>query len=180
VSAKNAFHAAAEDATMTDMLVRLYALPDAAAPLARVEAHGVRIRRPEPWEKPVLVDWVRATFSAGWAAECEIAFGARPASCFVAIESDAIVGFACHDCTRKNFFGPTGVAESARGRGIGTALLLACLAAMREDGYAYAIVGGLGPTEFYAKAVGATPIDGSTPGIYDFGVVAKARAGDRG
>ena len=31
------------------------------------------------------------------------------------------------------------------------------LAAMREDGYAYAIIGGPGPAEFYAKAVGATP-----------------------
>jgi len=160
---------------MADMLVRLYALPDVAAQLAGIEARGVHIRRPEPWEKPLVVDWVRARFSAGWAAECEIAFGARPPSCFVAIESDAIVGFACHDCTRRNFFGPTGVDERARGRGVGTALLLACLAAMREDGYAYAIVGGPGPAGFYAKAVGATPIDGSTPGIYDFRVVDKAR-----
>lgn len=164
---------------MADMLVRLYALPDVAAQLAHTDKLGVRTRRPESWEKPLVVDWVRTRFSAGWAAECEIAFASRPPSCFVAIEDDAVVGFACHDCTRKNFFGPTGVAKSARGRGVGTSLLLACLAAMRDDGYAYAIVGGLGPVEFYAKAVGATPIEGSTPGIYDFVVVNKARAGDR-
>jgi hypothetical protein len=30
----------------------------------------------------------------------------------------------------------------------------------------YAIIGGVGPAEFYAKAVGAVPIEGSTPGIY--------------
>ena len=32
--------------------------------------------------------------------------------------------------------------------------------------YAYAIMGAVRPAEFYAKAVGAVPIPGSTPGIY--------------
>jgi hypothetical protein len=43
---------------------------------------------------------------------------------------------------------------------------LACLQAMRAEGYAYAIIGGVGPAEFYAKTVGAVEIEGSTPGIY--------------
>ena len=34
------------------------------------------------------------------------------------------------------------------------------------DGYAYAIIGGVGPAAFYASAVGAIPIEGSSPGIY--------------
>jgi hypothetical protein len=46
-------------------------------------------------------------------------------------------------------------------------LTLAALAAMRASGYAYAIIGGVGPSAFYAKVAGATPIEGSTPGIYD-------------
>jgi predicted N-acetyltransferase YhbS len=58
------------------------------------------------------------------------------------------------------------VAEEARGRGIGRALALAALHALKAQGYAYAIVGGVGPAAFYAKAFGATAIDGSTPGIY--------------
>ena len=33
-------------------------------------------------------------------------------------------------------------------------------------GYAYGIIGGVGPAEFYAKTVGATLIPDSTPGIY--------------
>lgn len=37
---------------------------------------------------------------------------------------------------------------------------------MREQGYAYAIIGGVGPVEFYAKTVGAVVIEGSDPGIY--------------
>ena len=37
---------------------------------------------------------------------------------------------------------------------------------MREMGYAYAIIGGVGPAEFYAKVCGATVIEGSDPGVY--------------
>jgi hypothetical protein len=37
---------------------------------------------------------------------------------------------------------------------------------MAAKGYAYAIIGGAGPTEFYANAVGAVPIEGSDTGIY--------------
>jgi len=143
--------------------------------MARIE---VRIRRPEPWERRVVVDWVNRVFSSGWSAECEAAFSVRPPSCFIAVERGQIVGFACFDCTRRNFFGPTGVTEPARGRGIGAALLLACLYAMREAGYAYAIIGGAGPSEFYVRTVGAMPIEGSTPGIYDFTLAQGAKRGD--
>jgi hypothetical protein len=37
---------------------------------------------------------------------------------------------------------------------------------MAANGYAYAIVGGTGPADYYAKTIGATKIEGSTPGIY--------------
>lgn len=66
----------------------------------------------------------------------------------------------------KGFFGPTGVDMSARGKGIGQALLLRTLLDMRDQGYGYAVIGGAGPTEFYQRSVGAIPIEGSSPGIY--------------
>jgi len=44
------------------------------------------------------------------------------------------------------------------------ALLLSCLHAMRDNGYAYAIIAGVGPAEYYSKTVGATLIEGSSPG----------------
>ena len=59
-----------------------------------------------------------------------------------------------------------GVLETMQGRGIGKALLLACLWGLREMGYVYGIIGGVGPIEFYRKTVGASMIDDSTPGIY--------------
>ena len=80
--------------------------------------------------------------------------------------STAAHGFACYDTTAKAFFGPTGVLERERRQGIGTALLLVTLRAMAAEGYAYGIIGGVGPADFYAKAVGAVPIASSTPGIY--------------
>jgi GNAT superfamily N-acetyltransferase len=162
---------------MPDLLVRLYELPDIAPAYAALARIGVRVRRPEPWERAPAGRFVREHFTPGWAAEFDSAFAVRPASTFIASERDQVVGFACYDCTRRNFFGPTGVAQAARGRGIGHALLLACLHAMRDAGYAYAIIGGAGPVEFYARTVGATEIAGSVPGIYDFGLLRAARAG---
>jgi GNAT superfamily N-acetyltransferase len=150
---------------MHDMLVRLYALPSLDEALAGCAARGVAIRRPLSAEQPVVIDWVRAHFASS-AGEVATAFAQVPAACFIAARDDAVLGFACHDVTCRNFFGPEGVALNERGRGIGRALLLAALHAQRDRGYAYAIIGGVGPAEFYAKTVGAVAIAGSTPGIY--------------
>ncbi|MDA7868065.1 GNAT family N-acetyltransferase, partial [Akkermansiaceae bacterium] len=90
----------------------------------------------------------------------------QPVACFIATKDKKILGFACYETTAKGYFGPTGVAESARGLGLGKALLLKALEAQREAGYAYAFIGGVGPREFYAKTVGAIEIPGSDPGIY--------------
>ena len=155
---------------MADMLVRLYALPDPAPAIARAAVAGVRIRRAEPWEREALLAFVGTTFGDGWIAECAAAFARMPIACFVAVRGAAIEGFACHDVTRRNFFGPAGVAPDARGVGAGAALTLAALAAMREAGYAYAIVGGVGPAAFYERVAGAVAIAGSSPGIYDLDV----------
>ena len=150
---------------MHDMLVRLYALPSLDEAVAACAARGVTIRRALSPEKHAVFDWVRAHFASS-TAELEVAFAQVPVTCFIAVREDAMLGFACYDVTCKNFFGPEGVVTEERGRGIGRALLLAALHAQRAQGYAYAIIGGVGPAEFYAKTVGAIAIPGSTPGIY--------------
>ena len=151
--------------TMHDMLVRLYAIPTADDAVAACVARGITIRRALSPERAVMADWIRAHFPRA-AAEVETAFAQVPVTCFIAVRDDAILGFACYDVTCRNYFGPEGVAEEERGRGIGRALLLSALQAQRAQGYAYAIIGGVGPAEFYAKTVGAIAIPGSTPGIY--------------
>ncbi|MBI5667014.1 MAG: GNAT family N-acetyltransferase [Chloroflexi bacterium] len=151
---------------MPDMLVRLYTLPPLEAEIEAMRAAGVEIRRALPPEKHVVTAWVRQHFSAGWASETDMAMSRHPVSCFLATENGRLLGFACYDATIKDFFGPTGVDEAARGRGIGRVLLLACLHDMRAQGYGYAIIGAAGPTEFYKKAVGAIEIEDSWPGVY--------------
>jgi L-amino acid N-acyltransferase YncA len=150
---------------MADMLVRLYDLPGLERALEHASAQGVAVRRALSVEKPGVLTWMQVNFP-GWAAEVEMSFCRSPVTCFLALRADSLLGFACYDATCRNFFGPTAVVESERGRGFGRALLLAALHAQREQGYAYAIIGGVGPSDFYEKAVGAVPIAGSTPGIY--------------
>jgi|SRR5690554_3131987 len=151
---------------MPDMLVKLYELPDIAQEMSRLAEVEIVVRHPIAPEKHIVVDWVRDVFGEAWASETEVAFTNQPISCYVAIHQDKVVGFACYDATVRNFFGPTGVDPAYRGKGIGKVLFLASLHAMRESGYAYAIIGGAGPVEFYAKTAGAVVIEGSVPGIY--------------
>jgi GNAT superfamily N-acetyltransferase len=162
---------------MTDMLVRLYALPAVEPALARARSAGVSVRRARTLEKARVLEWVAARY-APWIGETEAAFAHAPCTCFVAVRDDALIGFACYDATCPNFFGPSAVDEAARGQGIGKALLLSTLDAQRQQGYAYAVIGGVGPAEFYAHCVGASPIAQSTPGIYE-GLL-RPRAQDTG
>jgi len=151
---------------MPDMLVHLLRLPELAPIEARLREAGMILRRAQPFELTPVREFITRHFAASWADEVSVGFASKPVSVYLAIRDGAIVGFAAYECTRRDFFGPTGVLESERGRGAGKALLIACLAALRDMGYVYAIIGGVGPAEFYAKAVGATPIPDSTPGIY--------------
>lgn len=148
---------------MTDMLVKLYDLP----PMHDTQSqHNIVIRRALAPEKHLILSWIEVHFSAYWVSECDVALNRQPVSCFIATHEGNLIGFGCYDTTRRGFFGPTGVDESARGRGTGKALLLACLHDMWAQGYGYAVIGGVGPIEFYEKAVGATVIPDSTPSIY--------------
>lgn len=151
---------------MSDMLVKLYELKDDWDFLRDQDKIGIIIRKPIGPEKHLVIDWVKENFSRAWASETDMAISNKPMSCFIAIIDIKLVGFACYDATALGFFGPTGVKESCRGKGTGKALLMACLLDMKQKGYGYAIIGGVGPAEFYSKAVGAVEIPGSSPGIY--------------
>jgi GNAT superfamily N-acetyltransferase len=152
---------------MTDMLVKLYALPPLTPSIDAQTAQGISIRRAIAPEKHHVLRWVRQHFSEGWVSETDVGFARLPASVWLAVEAGHMIGFACYDVTARGFFGPTGVSEEARGRGTGRALLLACLHDMRAQGYGYAVIGGVGPVEFYANACGAVVIPDSWPGVYD-------------
>lgn len=151
---------------MPDMLVKLYELPPLEPVLAELRARNIEIRRALAPEKHLISQWVRDNFSLHWASECEVAFARAPIGCFIAVQEGRCIGFACRDATCRGFFGPEGVGDECRGAGVGKGLLLACLHDMWDQGYAYAVIGGAGPVEFYSRSVGATVIEGSSPGIY--------------
>ena len=126
---------------MQDMLVKLYELPDYTDLMKKMEVEGIDIRRPLTAEKSIIQDWVKKHFGDGWESETEVSFSYQPVACFVAIESGKVIGFSVYDSAYRNFFGPTGVDESWRGKGIGKVLLFKALEAIKSLGYAYAIIG---------------------------------------
>lgn len=151
---------------MIDMLVRLYDLPDPTAIYQKIAAEGITLRRARAFEAHSVATFVQNHFSEKWVSEAQVALSRQPIACFIATREQQIVGFACYDTTQRGFFGPTGVAEDARNLGLGKALLFKSLQALLELGHAYAIIGGVGPKEFYAKVCGAIEIPGSDPGVY--------------
>jgi predicted N-acetyltransferase YhbS len=149
-----------------DMLVRLYDLEPMARLAERTSESTFAIRRALPAEAILISSWVKRTFGAGWAGEASAALSRTPTTCYVALAGQELHGFACWDVSALGFFGPLGVNPGLRRKGIGTALLGRCLESMLQQGYGYAIIGGVSDPDFYAKSVGAVPIAGSTPGIY--------------
>lgn len=151
---------------MPDMLVKLYELPDVETPQAYEQRTGVTVRRAIAPEKHVVAEWIGQRFGRSWVSEAEVAFARNPVTCLIAVEKEKLLGFACYDATMRGFFGPTGVDEQERGRGVGKMLFLRTLQCMYDEGYGYAIIGAAGPTEFYEKCAGAVAIPGSSPGVY--------------
>ena len=147
---------------MPDLLVNLLRLPA----LEDASTEGFIVRRAQPFELTPVRRFVAENFSPQWADEISVGFARQPISVYIATIDRELAGFAAYECTRRGFFGPTGVMDSARGKGIGQALLLASLRSLRELGYVYAIIGAAGPVRFYQKTVGAIIIPDSEPGIY--------------
>jgi len=162
---------------MSDLIVKLYdpslttALTNSPANLLADEgspfADGVIIKRAHIIDKEAILSFIRQTFpnSLPWVNECEYSLFNQPTTCFIAVQHNQVVGFACYDATAKGFFGPMGVNPALRGLGVGRSLLFRCLTAMKEVGYAYAIIGwpATEAVDFYHRVAGAIPIPDSGP-----------------
>ncbi len=151
---------------MTDMLVKLYDLQVDWPLVERLQQAGIILRKPLGSETDLITDWVKTQFSLGWASETAKAIANQPASCLIAVQAKQLLGFACYDAAALGMFGPMGIAPAHQGKSLGKALLQISLFDMKSKGYAYAIVGWVGPAEFYAKAAGAVAIPDSSPGLW--------------
>lgn len=126
-----------------DLLVKLWSLPDKMPVLQALQARGVSIKRVIAPDRGRVLAFVREHFGEGWMHECEAALSTVPSTCYIAVR------------------------EEARVSGVGTGLLLCSLHSMWELGYAYAIIGWADEAiGFYEKTVGAVPIEGGHPAIY--------------
>lgn len=125
------------------MLVNLYELDENYSYKSKLE--NIRICRLLSPNIHNLETFILQHFLAkGWASEIKAACYKSNPSVFIAInDKNEIVGFAGYDATCKGFFGPLGVAKEYRGKHIASDLIYACLKAMREEGYAYAIIGSV-------------------------------------
>src|SRR5215212_10034670 len=113
---------------MPDLLVNLLKLP----PVESAGAREFNMRRAQPFELTPVRRFVAENFSPNWADEISVGFARQPISVYIATIDHELAGFAAYECTRRAFFGPTGVIQSARGKGIGKVLLLASLWSLRE------------------------------------------------
>jgi N-acetylglutamate synthase-like GNAT family acetyltransferase len=137
-----------ETARTANLETRLTDLPQATA-----------VRRANQNDKARVLQFVERDFGRIWRFETGRAFELDEPRVFVAEDGAEIVGFAAFDTNNRGLgsFGPTGVAKSMRGRGVGCSLLLASLAAMRETGYERATIAWTDAFDFYRRCCGAEP-----------------------
>ncbi len=120
---------------------------------------GPDVRRATLDDAARVLDFIEKEFGKIWRFEAAAAFDEDPPRVFITEENGGITGFAVHDVNNRGlgFFGPTGVARSMRGRGLGCILLRASLEDLHQLGYERAVIPWTDALEFYRKCSGALP-----------------------
>lgn len=126
----------------------------------RLAEQGITVRRAEPDDAALLVEFARETFGVAWGGEVTDSIGRDGAGCHIAVRDREaaeveVLGFAAYGSSRPSWFGPMGTAPAAQGLGIGGVLLRRCLADQRAAGHERAEIGWVGPVPFYASNSGA-------------------------
>ncbi|MEO6913822.1 MAG: GNAT family N-acetyltransferase [Candidatus Baltobacteraceae bacterium] len=154
---------------LVDLRDARFAPPALSAALKEIERGGFTIERSGSASDRVLA-WIDDEFGGSWSSE------AFAASNFVARHRDELAGFVSFGAQDLRFswlrgyghrkdtgiFGPFGVAKAFRGSAIGPNLLIAALAALLEQGSAFALipcVNDPGLIAYYIKHTGAHVIE---------------------
>jgi ribosomal protein S18 acetylase RimI-like enzyme len=122
---------------------------------ARAAAQGYELRRARRSEADSIAAAVSLEFGGAWPFEIERALGFDPPGLHIAFCDGRIAAFAAHDGNNQGlgWFGPAGTRPEHRGRGLGEALLVACLIDI-ATAHAIAEIAWIGPREFYERTVG--------------------------
>ncbi|HKW45659.1 MAG TPA: GNAT family N-acetyltransferase [Candidatus Eremiobacteraceae bacterium] len=112
--------------------------------------------------------WIRSTFGGEWHSESESGWN------WLARKADGELGGFCtygqsgrrwwwlarwQDAPGVGIFGPMGVDKAVRGKQIGRVLARRALASMKSLGLTTAIIGAVGPVDFYEHCCGAVVIE---------------------
>jgi GNAT superfamily N-acetyltransferase len=129
---------------------------DKALKLYDIRSENIDIHIASEYELPDIYNFIKLNFSPSWALEIKDAVEDRssPAFCTVAVDSAAanIAGFAVFHATNPFWFGPMGVKELYRNRGIGRALTLEVLKRAKQLGFSSIMIPWInGKENFYGS-----------------------------
>ena len=103
---------------------------------------------------PELKTFISKYFSTSWALEVEFGLINIPAAHCTVLKNIAgdIVGFAAVHAVNRNWFGPMGIKDELRGRGLGKLILLHAMRQATENGINSLILSGVNDkAQFYRK-----------------------------
>jgi mycothiol synthase len=130
--------------------------PARAAALAdNSRAAGYQLRRAEHDDREPLAAAITEEFGGAWPFEVSRALRQPEPAVHVALKEGRFAAFAAHDGNNAGlgWFGPAGTWPAHRGKGLGEALLLACLIDVAAA-HAQCEVAWIGPEAFYEKSCG--------------------------
>jgi GNAT superfamily N-acetyltransferase len=122
---------------------------------ARATQAGYVVRRGTRADSEQLSASISIGFGGAWPYEIERALCVDPPGVHVAWKDGRPAAFAAHDGNNQGlgWFGPAGTWPEHRGKGLGEALLIACLVDIAAA-HDIAEIAWVGPREFYEKSVG--------------------------
>jgi len=136
---------------------------EAASGAAR--ARGYEVRRATREDDARITEAIAKEFGGTWPYEIARALRFRRGdrdepAVHIALEGGELCGFAAHDGNNQGlgWFGPTGTWPAHRGKGLGEALLLACLVDVAVD-HAQCEIAWIGPRPFYERVAGGIAKD---------------------
>jgi len=111
-------------------------------------------RKPSFAEKSKVQEWIEGRFGKFWTYEVGEAFRAPTPKVWVAEKGDEILGFSAYSALERYWFGPIGVSDQIKHKGLGTVLLFKTLDSMREEGCSTACIPWTGHLFFYTQVPG--------------------------
>ncbi len=118
-------------------------------------AQGVVLTRATADQVSAAAGFAGEHFSDHWSQEVGDASRFTGPPLHIALDGDRVVAFAAYDVSGPGRFGPTGTQPDYRHRGIGSALMRACLRDIRDRGDAIAEICWVGPIGYYARVLDA-------------------------